>query len=308
MEQERLMNLHASVRIGCGLCVAMTSLAGTAVARDEDPYAHLPATRELTGVVRDFRDRQVAGGHPDFNIEPEGGLGVYQGIVANELDSYGNPVFASRGSKCVTQARDAQNRSIIGPKPYISPRQGDHAGVVNPVATGAVDSADSFCSWYEDVFGTNASGLLSIELHRQPGTKVYVFDDELDTQFVNMEGFYNPNGKFPNAQGGNKNWSFTYELETSFIYRQGTGQVFTFAGDDDLWVFVDGKLVIDLGGVHDVTCQSIDFDRLAWLEDGKEYPLKVFFAERNKPQSNFRIETTLNLQTVNVPSVSGLFD
>ncbi len=74
-----------------------------------------------------------------------------------------------------------------------------------------------------------------------------------------------------------------------------------------MWVFVNGQLVIDIGGVHGAREQFIQLSRLG-LEDGETYPLQFFFAERHRTQSNFRIETNIDLETVNVPAVTAAFD
>ena len=106
----------------------------------------------------------------------------------------------------------------------------------------------------------------------------------------------------------NTNYHFTTEIDTEFMFERGKGQIFTFTGDDDVWVFIDGKLVVDLGGMHGAQGQSIELDRLTWLQDGGTYRLKVFHAERHRVDSNFRIDTNLRLRMVEMPPTSGLYD
>lgn len=304
MSRGRLLNGAMGVAMAAGLA---------APAYASDPFDHLDDTIVLTGVVRDFRAGNQPNPHPDFQRQPRkadgrGGYGQYIDIAADTLDEDGKPVFNSGGHRLRSQWRDANGRNILRPRDYIEPREGDESGS-SEAEGSAVVSAESFHSWFRDTPGVNASKALDVDLVRVEGTNRYVFDDKNDDNYRGKGGFFPVNGDlYGDYQSTGKNFHFTFELETEFTYREGESQVFRFIGDDDVWVYVDNKLVIDIGGVHGATEQTIDLDRLAWLENGQRYTLKFFFAERHTTQSNFRIETTLDLRSIELPPTAALYD
>lgn len=285
------------------------SLSGSTSGSDSS--AGLPNAIALTGVIRDFRERTASGGHADFERQPTRGFGHYVTQVSNNLDVDGKPEFKSTGYKRTKQAKDSSGRNVIGARDYIAARSGDQAGTVEKVEGGSLTTTENFAQWYRDTNGSNLSVPLAITLVRNPGTNMYTFNDRLDPTYSTTGGFFPINGQLMGNSGGTtptQNFHFTYELDTSFVYKRGTGQVFTFTGDDDVWVFIDGKLVIDIGGVHAAVSQTIDVDRCSWLEDGQRYSLKFFFAERHRTQSNFRIDTSISLENAELPATSGLSD
>lgn len=95
------------------------------------------------------------------------------------------------------------------------------------------------------------------------------------------------------SQSGH-NYHFTMELSCEFEYVKG--QTFYFRGDDDVWVFIDSQLVVDIGGVHDAIEGAVNLDTLGLIE-GKTYNFKLFFVERYCCGSNFRVVTSINLRT-----------
>ena len=154
--------------------------------------------------------------------------------------------------------------------------------------TGTVQDTAQFDYWYRNKEGLNKP--FKLELWFGPNQGVSSFQS---TEFFPLDDQgYGNQGK--DGAGTPHNFFFTTEIHTEFKYNGG--EKFNFTGDDDVWVFINGLLALDLGGVHGAEDGSIDIDEQAGklgLTVGNVYPFDMFQNERHTTQSNFRADTDL---------------
>ena len=184
-------------------------------------------------------------------------------------------------------------------------------GIVQPMLDGnrkpiyakKADGSDSltttgqanFDTWFHDIKDLNLGMELPLQFvldPTDPTGKTYKFDSTqlMGGGFFPIDGMLLGPTATPPNEGFPHNFSFTFELHTLFSYSKG--QVFNFQGDDDVWVFINNKQVVDLGGIHDIGTQNVNLDTLG-LTEGMTYPLDFFFAERHCCQSNFVLSTSI---------------
>ncbi len=243
------------------------------------------------GKVKDYGEHNYWTRENDFKI--------HQGLVEDTLDEDGNVVLET-----VTVGKGWWK---------------DEVQLTTPSAkSGKLFQPEESVGTYQMPFQYNAE------------TGFYEYDSDKNNLKANsetgvMEYESAKDGFFPLGDG---NYWFGMTTTLPFVYKNGgkvdgKDMVFEFSGDDDVWVFIDGKLVLDLGGIHNAVSGKINFATGVVTTTGKidkrdgdytehysslydtgfdtsvaEHTVKIFYLERGAGESNCKMSFNL-LQPTN---------
>lgn len=211
------------------------------------------------------------------------------------------PHFGGLHTEMVMPTLDASKKPVLGPLPHLNygiaywfrPWKDSALGdyTVRDYANGRTGGE------FDAVF---ANPIPPLQLNHDTSFINVVVESQLPFTLIDsingvyqfaQDGFYPLDTSGFGLEGKTHNYSFSMELHQSFT--MNAGLTFDFTGDDDVWVFVGGRLRMDLGGIHDSLNGSFDLDTLSDLTVGERYDIDFFYAERHTINSNIKITTNI---------------
>ncbi len=229
------------------------------------------ATAAIIQVPIDVTLRDFTFAHPDF--DNSGTTGLVTGMVGSMLDANGVPIY-------------------------------------NPGSGGAVQSASTFSTWYNGSCDANTPGVTCVAEY----TKSIVTNVNTDTgELTYANSFFFPLDSLTDVTNdgdsyNNHNYSFTAQFELDLIFNAANTNTFSFTGDDDVWVFINNELVLDLGGIRPAVTDGFNMNTVATnfgISEGEQYTLSFFFAERHYSESTVNITSFLG-EIQQVPEPTGI--
>jgi len=246
-------------------------------------------TLKLVMEAFDFRGRGEIGGNPSFQVggptdsKGDASSGLVKGMVLPTLGANGLPIYSGIDSGS-WQSGGINNSGPAKALP-LDPSLWKKSTPGNWFDTTALRAA---------VPGIGIGhSCLELPLSRKPSDSGYY--NYKSASFFPLDTIHDLRGFTQLADANNVLHNFLFCLHGHAAFEYTPGLKFEFRGDDDVWVFINNKLAVDLGGSHAPESASVNLDKLR-LRDGSVYPFDIFYCERQTNGSNINIRTTMDLQ------------
>lgn len=271
-------------------------------------------------------------GHADFELDSsEFGQGCSGNVQSLNLDpSAPNLTRYAGGVSCVSTT----SNSIGALTKIVEPWLEFHEDGLPKPAYCQLPPRNGRCGWNGAGKPATSGKLLFDKWYRDDATynKRVSFELNLTETSAGVFGFqsakFSPLSRFPacgftadnalNCSNGGKLWpraqlgsfkdpydetlpasstyGFTTEMHSFFTF--AGSETFAFSGDDDVWVYLNQRLALDVGGLHTpaesaINLASAQVQQRLGLVKGQVYAIDIFHAERKSAGSNFGITTSL---------------
>lgn len=247
--------------------------------------------------------------------------GVYSNIVSNKLNSNGLPAFNFTTPFDLFSLKDETDKNGNTKKSYntvleLSYDEENQMYHYNSLLHAAsYDSKRNAILTYQSALGIDSWGMR--------GAGFFPFNSFNEDGKWGTASEYNANTYLIDEDKINYHFGLSMNLDFKMPETSKSDIIFKFTGDDDVWVFVDGKLVLDLGGIHEAITGTINLSKGIYsvgskmyelssvlssdFASGTEHNIKMFYLERGGTLSNCSIQFNIPIEN-DVPTYKLSYD